>query len=58
MAQSHKAYLQECHDKFQLNISVEVNVIIEPKYYVRCFGRLIRVTEREAMMLCNVVIKK
>lgn len=61
--QSHFLYIQEQLAKrgieARLEDIIEVSITIRvTRYYVRCFGKLIRVTEREAMMLGDVTIIK
>lgn len=55
VARAHKRYIREEHEKFVLTIQVSV----PKKYFVKCFGRLIQITEREAMMhgKANIIIK-
>lgn len=49
---SHIAYIREWHERNKETIAkLTVTIEITPKYYVRCFGKLIQITEREAMML-------
>ena len=44
---AHKAWLQRNHEEQKHVIAL----IIKPKYYVRCWGKLIPVTDTEAAML-------
>lgn len=55
---SHIAYLKEQHEKNK-DFVLTINVRIPEKYFVRCFGKLIQITEREAMMLgkTNIIIR-
>ena len=57
VAHSHTRYLKECHECFEPTLTITVKV--PPKYFVRCFGKLIQITEREAMMhnKMNIIIK-
>ena len=52
---AHKRYIREEHEKFALTIQVS----IPKKYFVKCFGKLIQITEREALMhgKANIIIK-
>lgn len=49
---AHRAWLREEHEKF---IKLEFSIEIPQRYFVRCFGKLIQITEREAMMLKRTV---
>lgn len=49
---AHRRYLKEEHEKF---LTIEIHV--PKRYFVKCFGKLIQVTEREAMMLGRAKIK-
>ncbi len=55
VVRAHERYMKEAHEKFTLNIEIK----IPERYFVRCFGKLIQITEREALMLgkTNVVIR-
>lgn len=55
VARAHKRYIREEHEKFALTIQVS----IPKKYFVKCFGKLIQITEREALMhgKANIIIK-
>jgi hypothetical protein len=57
---SHIAFIKECHERNKEVIAeLSITIEVKPKYYVRCFGKLIQVTEREAMMLkTQVIIQK
>ena len=50
----HEQYLREQHNHF---IEVNIEVKIPKRYFVKCFGKLIEVTEREALMLGKTNIK-
>lgn len=56
---AHQRMLKENHDENQ-NVLINISLRIPPKYFVKCWGKLIEVTAREAAMLQrtgNVVIK-
>ena len=56
---SHIQYLQECHANIDIEISIKIPVREKKRYYVKCFGKLIEITEREALMRkgLNIIIK-
>lgn len=54
---AHRAWLEQEHEKF---IKLEFSIEIPPRYFVKCFGKLMQITEREAMMLkqhVNIITK-
>lgn len=51
---SHCRYLEEKHLEF-VRLSLEIK--IPKRYFVRCFGKLLEITEREALMLGRTKIK-
>lgn len=56
---AHQEMLKENHDKNK-NVLINISISIPPKYFVKCWGKLIEVTAREAAMLrCtgSVVVK-
>lgn len=54
---SHLSYLKEQHEKNAEYIAkIEITVKVQPKYYVKCFGKLMQVTEMETKMLGDLVI--
>lgn len=49
---SHIAYIKEQHEKNrQVIAELNITVKVKPKYFVKCFGKIRQITEREAMML-------
>lgn len=51
---SHRDYIREWHERnkdYIAEISLSIQLHIERKYYVKCLGKLIQITEREALML-------
>lgn len=57
---SHEAYIKEQHAKNkEIVAQISLTIEIKPKYYAKCFGHLIRVTEVQAKMLGedSIVIK-
>lgn len=49
---AHRAWLAEEHEKF---VKLEFSIELPPRYFVKCFGKLMEITEREAMMLKRTV---
>ena len=57
---SHEAYIKEWHEQNkEIVAQISLTIEIKPKYYAKCFGSLIRVTEVQAKMLGedSIVIK-
>lgn len=51
---THRAFIKEVCESAEhreLIAKIEIEVKVTPRYYVRCFGKIMEVTEREAMML-------
>lgn len=47
---SHDNYIKEQHEQNKDIISeISVSIKVAPKYYIKCFGKLIQITEEEAM---------
>jgi hypothetical protein len=46
VAKAHESYVKRTRPSEQT-----VKRILKPKYYVKCFGRLIQITDMEAAML-------
>ena len=56
---AHVRYIKKWHEKNkEMVIKVSATIIVKPKYYVRCFGHLHRITEREAMRLGPTIVIK
>lgn len=56
VVRAHQQWLAQQHEQ----IKGVIVTITKPRYYVRCWGKLIRITEIEAAMLKrtgNVVVK-
>lgn len=54
---AHREFLFEKHNKNITEITEIVTTFkITKRYYVKCFGKLIEVTEREALMLGSELI--
>lgn len=56
---AHQRYIKEEHLKNEVTL-VNIEIHIPKKYFVKCFGKLIEVTEREAAILkrtTNIIIK-
>lgn len=53
---AHERYIKDAHKNF---VALNIEIRIPKRYFVRCFGKLIQVTEREALMLgkTNIIIK-
>lgn len=54
---AHRQYLREEHEKF---IEMSISIKMPTAYFVKCFGKLMQITEREAMMLkrhINIITK-
>lgn len=47
VARAHKAYISRMHEQQKAVIAM----ITKPRYYVRCWGKLIQITDTEAAML-------
>lgn len=47
---AHKRMLKEAHDKNKA-ILINISMRIPPKYFIKCFGKLIQITPMEAAML-------
>lgn len=49
---SHDKYIREWHkENIQTITELTARIVIKKKYYVKCFGKTIQITEKEAMML-------
>lgn len=47
---SHDSFIKEQHEKNKDMIAeISVSIKVAPKYYIKCFGKLIQITEEEAM---------
>lgn len=47
---SHDNFIKEQHEKNKDMIAeISVNIKVAPKYYIKCFGKLIQITKEEAM---------
>lgn len=54
---SHDNYIKEQHEQNKDIISeISVSIKVAPKYYIKCFGKLIQITEKEAMSTSIEVI--
>lgn len=57
---AHIEYIKKCHENNKEVVEkVSATIEIKPKYYAKCFGNLIRVTEVQAKMLGgdSIIIK-
>lgn len=49
---AHIEYIKECHKRNQHIIAnITINIKVAPKYHAKCFGKMMQITEREAIML-------
>lgn len=47
---SHDSFIKEQHEKNKDMIAkISISIKVAPKYYIKCFGKLIQITEEEAM---------
>lgn len=57
----HKEYIQNFHNTHIIEIeSISSSIVIKPKYYISCFGKLMEITEVEAIRLkesVKIIIK-
>lgn len=54
---SHIEYIKSLHNKnIDIIKELSASIKIKPRYFVKCFGHLHQITEREAMMLGDLVI--
>lgn len=60
VGKSHRAYIKEQHEKNKSVVTeISLTIKVKPRYYAKCFGALVRVTEVQAQMLGkdSIVIK-
>lgn len=54
---SHIDYIKTLHNKnIEAIKKLSLSIKIKPRYFVKCFGHLHQITEREAMILGDLVI--
>lgn len=54
---AHLEYLKEMHEQNEEVLAeISITVSVRHDYYVRCFGKLIKVTEEEAMKLSHQLV--
>ena len=54
---AHLEYLKEVHERNkEVLAEISITVSVKHDYYVRCFGKLIKVTEEEAMKLSQKLV--
>nr|DAF63813.1 MAG TPA: hypothetical protein [Podoviridae sp. ctz6O13] len=56
----HKAYLDRRHEENACLVAeITATIVVKPRYFTKCFGRLMEITEAEAMRLdISMVITK
>ena len=57
---AHIEYIKKWHkDNKKVVEEVSATIVIKPKYYAKCFGNLVRITEIQAKMLGkdSIIIK-
>lgn len=54
---AHLEYLKEMHEQNEEVLAeISITVSVRHDYYVRCFGKLIKITEKEAMKLSHQLV--